>query len=112
MDWGIGWQSDLAPHKHSTSVHLVMGSELLESYEHYDSQQQGSRNCWGIESLDTAGWNILVQLPATSAKTAAEQDGTQVRLKAQRYIAWSYCLAYANAPTYTCVPSHLCGSLA
>jgi hypothetical protein len=55
-----------------------MGSELLESYEHYDSQQQGSRNCWGIESLDAAGWNILVQLPATSAKIVVEQDGTQV----------------------------------
>jgi hypothetical protein len=37
MDWGIGWQSDLAPHKHSTSVHLVMGSEHLESSEHSDS---------------------------------------------------------------------------
>jgi hypothetical protein len=38
MDWGIGWQSDLAPHKHSTSVHPVMGSEQLESSEHSDSQ--------------------------------------------------------------------------
>jgi hypothetical protein len=38
MDWGIGWQSDLAPHKHSTSVHLLMGFEQLESSEHSDSQ--------------------------------------------------------------------------
>jgi hypothetical protein len=36
MDWGIGWQSDLAPHKRSTSVHHVMGSEQLESSEHSD----------------------------------------------------------------------------
>jgi hypothetical protein len=33
MDWGIGGQSDLAPHKHSTSVHPVMGSEQLEFSE-------------------------------------------------------------------------------
>jgi hypothetical protein len=39
VDWGIGWQSDLSPHKHSTFVHLVMGSEQLESSEHSDSQQ-------------------------------------------------------------------------
>jgi hypothetical protein len=49
---GIGWQSDLAPNKHSTSVHLVMGSEQLESSEHSNSQQQGSGNCWGAESLN------------------------------------------------------------
>jgi hypothetical protein len=36
MDWGIGWQSDLAPHRHSTSIHPVMGSEQLESSEHSD----------------------------------------------------------------------------
>jgi hypothetical protein len=35
---GIGWQSDLAPHKHSTSVHHEMGSEQLESSKHSDSQ--------------------------------------------------------------------------
>jgi hypothetical protein len=35
----------------------------------------------GAESLDAARWKILVQLPAALAKTAAEQDGTQVRLK-------------------------------
>jgi hypothetical protein len=34
IDWGIGWQSDLAPHKCSTSVHPVMGYEWLESSEH------------------------------------------------------------------------------
>jgi hypothetical protein len=38
MDWGIGWQSDLSPHKHSTSVHPIMGSEQLESSKHSDSQ--------------------------------------------------------------------------
>jgi hypothetical protein len=37
MDWGIGCQSDLTPHKHSTYVHLVMGSEQFESSEHLDS---------------------------------------------------------------------------
>jgi hypothetical protein len=36
MDWGIGWQCDLAPHKYSTSVHPIMGSEQLESSEHSD----------------------------------------------------------------------------
>jgi hypothetical protein len=55
MDWGIGWQSDLAPHKRSTSVHPVMGSKQLESFEHSNSQQQGSKNCWGVESLDATG---------------------------------------------------------
>jgi hypothetical protein len=44
----------------STSVHLVMGSE-----------QQGSRNCWGVDSLDIAGSKILVQLCAASAETMA-----------------------------------------
>jgi hypothetical protein len=39
VNWGIGWQSDLAPHKHSTSVQPIMGSEQLESSEHSDSQQ-------------------------------------------------------------------------
>jgi hypothetical protein len=39
MNWGIGWQSDLAPHKHSTSIHLLMGSKQLESSKHSDSQQ-------------------------------------------------------------------------
>jgi hypothetical protein len=82
MNWGIGWQSDLAPHKRSTSVHPVMGSEQLVSSQHYDSQQHGSRNCWGAESHDAAGWNILVQLHAASAGIAAEQDGTPVQLKA------------------------------
>jgi hypothetical protein len=55
MDWGIGWQSDLSPQMHSTSVHPIMGSEQLESSEHYNSQQQESGNCWGVESLDAAG---------------------------------------------------------
>jgi hypothetical protein len=45
MDWGIGWQSDLAPHKHSIYVHLVLDSEQLESSKHSNSQQQGSGNC-------------------------------------------------------------------
>jgi hypothetical protein len=36
VDWGIGWQGDLAPHKCSTSVHPVMGSEQFESPEHSD----------------------------------------------------------------------------
>jgi hypothetical protein len=81
MDWCIGWQSDLAPHKHSTSVHPVMGSEQLESSKHSDSQQQGSRNCWGADSLDVVGWKILVQLLVTSAETVIEQDKTQVPLK-------------------------------
>jgi hypothetical protein len=82
VDWGIGWQSDLSPHKCSTFVHPVMGSEQLESSEHSDFQQQESRNYWGAESLDAAGYNILAQLPATLAETAVEQDGTQVQLKA------------------------------
>jgi hypothetical protein len=72
MDWGIGWQSVLAPHKHSTSIHLVMGYEQLESSEHSDSQQQGSGNCYGAESLDVVGWNILAQLPAALAETSAK----------------------------------------
>jgi hypothetical protein len=37
MDWGIGWQSDLIPHKHRTSIHLAMSSEQLESSKHSDS---------------------------------------------------------------------------
>jgi hypothetical protein len=37
VDWGIGWQSDLSPHKHSTSVHPTMGFEQLESSKHSDS---------------------------------------------------------------------------
>jgi hypothetical protein len=49
-----------------------MGSEQLESSEHSDSQQQESENYYGAESLDAVGWNILVQLPAASAETAAE----------------------------------------
>jgi hypothetical protein len=44
MDWGIGWQSDLTPHKHSTLIHPVMGSKNLESSEHSNSQHQGSGN--------------------------------------------------------------------
>jgi hypothetical protein len=36
MDWVIGWHSDLSQHKHSTSVYPVMGSEQLESSEHFD----------------------------------------------------------------------------
>jgi hypothetical protein len=55
VDWGIGWQSDLAPHKRSTSVHPIMGSKQFEPSEHFDSQQQGSGNCWGTESLDAMG---------------------------------------------------------
>jgi hypothetical protein len=39
MDWGIGSKSGLSPHKCSTSVHPVMGSEQLEYSEHSDSQQ-------------------------------------------------------------------------
>jgi hypothetical protein len=58
-DWGIGWQSDLAPHKHSTSVHPIMGFEQIESSEHSDSQKQGSGNCGGADSLDAVGWKIL-----------------------------------------------------
>jgi hypothetical protein len=53
--WGISWESDLAPHKHSPSVHSVLGSELLESSEHSDSLRQGSGNCWGTDSLDAVG---------------------------------------------------------
>jgi hypothetical protein len=45
MDWGIDWQSDISPHKRSTSVHPVMGSEQLESSEHSDSQQHESGCC-------------------------------------------------------------------
>jgi hypothetical protein len=41
MDWGIGFQSDLAPHKRSTSVHPVMGSAHLGSSEHSDFQLRG-----------------------------------------------------------------------
>jgi hypothetical protein len=37
VDWGIGWQSDLSPHKRSTNIHLVMGSEQLESSKDSDS---------------------------------------------------------------------------
>jgi hypothetical protein len=55
VDWGIGWPSDLTLHKHSTSIHPIMGSEQLESSKHSDSQQQGSGKCWGAESLDVAG---------------------------------------------------------
>jgi hypothetical protein len=32
-----------------------MGSEQLESSEHFDSQQQESGSCWGAASLGTAG---------------------------------------------------------
>jgi hypothetical protein len=53
-----------------------MGYEQLESSEHSNFQQWECGNCWGAESLDAMGWNILVQLPAASAETAAEQDGT------------------------------------
>jgi hypothetical protein len=55
MDLGIGWQSDLSPHKHSTSIHPVMGSKQHESSEHSDSQQQGSGSYWGIVSLGAVG---------------------------------------------------------
>jgi hypothetical protein len=55
VNWGIGWQSDLSPHRRRTSVHPVMGSEQLESSEHSNSLQQGSKNCWGTESLVAAG---------------------------------------------------------
>jgi hypothetical protein len=41
MNWGIGWQSVLAPHKHNTSVHLVMGFEQLESSEHSVASSRG-----------------------------------------------------------------------
>jgi hypothetical protein len=82
MDWGIGWQSDLAPHKRSTSIHPIMGSKKLESSEHSNFQQQETSNCWGAESLDVVGWNILVQLIMASTKIVAEQDGLQVQLKA------------------------------
>jgi hypothetical protein len=44
VDWGTGWHSDISLHKHSTFVHPVMGSEQLESSEHSDFQQHGSRN--------------------------------------------------------------------
>jgi hypothetical protein len=54
VDCGIGWHSDLSPHKHSTSVHPVMGSEQLESSEHSNFQQQGSRNYWDAKSPDVA----------------------------------------------------------
>jgi hypothetical protein len=37
VDWAIGWQIDLTPHKRSTSIYLVMGSEQFESSEHSDS---------------------------------------------------------------------------
>jgi hypothetical protein len=55
VDWGIGWQNSLSPHKRSTSAHPVMGSEQLESFEHSDSQQQGSKSYWGVVSLGIAG---------------------------------------------------------
>jgi hypothetical protein len=32
-----------------------MGSEHLKSSEHSDFQQEESRNCWGVESLNAAG---------------------------------------------------------
>jgi hypothetical protein len=80
VDWGIGWQSDIAPHKHSTSVHLVMGYEQLESSEHSDFQRQESGNCWGTESHDATGWTILIQLLVALAETTAQQDRTQVQL--------------------------------
>jgi hypothetical protein len=51
VDWGIGWHIDLSLHKHSTSVHPVMGSEQLESSEHSDFLQQGSKNCWARNHL-------------------------------------------------------------
>jgi hypothetical protein len=47
-----------------------------------------------------------------SAETAAEQDGTQLQLKVVQHMVWSYCPADADAPTYACALSHLCGSLA
>jgi hypothetical protein len=59
-----------------------MGSEQLESSEHFDFWQQESRDCWGVESLDAVGWNILVRLPEALAETAAKLDRTQVPLKA------------------------------
>jgi aminopeptidase C len=68
VDWGIGWQSDLAPHKHSTSVHPVMVFEQLDSSEHSDSQQQRSGNCWSAKSLNVVEWKILVQLSAAMAE--------------------------------------------
>jgi hypothetical protein len=55
VDWGIGWQSDLSPHKSSTSVHPVMGSKQLESPKHSDSQQQESGSCWRAASLGAVG---------------------------------------------------------
>jgi hypothetical protein len=54
VDWGISWQSGLSPHKRSTSVHPVMGSEQVESSEHSDSQQQESGSFLGAASLDAA----------------------------------------------------------
>jgi hypothetical protein len=51
-DWGIGWHSDLSLHKHSTCNQSMIGLEQLGSSEHSDSQQQGSRNCLGIELYD------------------------------------------------------------
>jgi hypothetical protein len=55
VDWGISWQSDLSPHKCSTSVHPIRGSKQLESSEHSDFQQQESGNCWGTILLGAAG---------------------------------------------------------
>jgi hypothetical protein len=55
MDWGIGWHSDHSPHKLSTSIHPLMGFEQLDSSKNYDFQQPGSRNCWGVESIDVVG---------------------------------------------------------
>jgi hypothetical protein len=55
MDWGTGWYSDLFLHKHSSSVQLTLGSRQPGSFEYFDFQQHGFRNCWGTESLGDAG---------------------------------------------------------
>jgi hypothetical protein len=56
VDWGIHLHSNLSLHRHSSSARSALDSEQLASSEHSDLQQQGSRNCWGVESHNVVEW--------------------------------------------------------
>jgi hypothetical protein len=49
VDWGTDWQNDPSHHRLSTSDQPEISFEQPGSSEHFDSQQQESINCLGIE---------------------------------------------------------------
>jgi hypothetical protein len=81
VGWGTDWHNVPCLHNCSTYDLLAVGLGQLGSSECSDFQRQESRDYWGAESLDAAGWKTQVQLPAALAKIVAERDGTEVQLK-------------------------------